>query len=37
MREARRQAQVRLMELEELGFSIGLLAGERTRGPKPKA
>jgi hypothetical protein len=26
----------RLAELEELGYTIGLLSGPRTRGPKPK-
>jgi hypothetical protein len=32
---AHRAAAVRLMDLENLGFQIGLLAGPRTRGRKP--
>lgn len=34
-KEASRQASVRLMDLENMGFCLGLMTGERTRGRKP--
>ena len=37
IRKERSEGLVRLVALEELGRKIGLITGEKTRGPKPKA
>ena len=34
-KEAARQASVRLMDLENIGFKLGMMTGERTRGRRP--
>ena len=34
-KKASRQASIRLMDLENMGFSLGMMTGERTRGRKP--
>ena len=34
-KKASKQASVRLMDLENMGFQLGMMTGERTRGRKP--